>query len=111
VEAEEVTSYTDLWVLRCNVDGMAAFAADSGFVVENSAVQWRMVFDHSVHPLAPAIVATSTLAGAPVGFTVNPGDSHEHPVLANAQWRERNTGTLEVCAPPRCESVSRPSPA
>jgi len=45
-------------------------AADSGFVVENSAVQWTQV-NHSVHPLAPTIVATSTLAGGPAAFTVN----------------------------------------
>jgi hypothetical protein len=67
---EEVGSYTDLWMIRGNVDGMVPFAADSGFVVENSAVQWTQV-NHSVHPLAPTIVATSTLAGGPAAFTVN----------------------------------------
>jgi hypothetical protein len=70
---EEISSYTDLWMIRCNVDGMADFAADSGLVVENSAAQWSPV-DHSVHPLAPAIVATSTLAGGPGAFTVNPAN-------------------------------------
>jgi hypothetical protein len=49
------------------------FAPDSGFVVENSAVQWTQV-DHSVHPLAPAVAATSTLTGGPVAFTTNPAN-------------------------------------
>ena len=70
---EEVGSYTDLWAIRSNVDGYVPFAPDSGFVTENSAVQWTQV-DHTVHPLAPAIVATSTLAGGPVAFTVNPAN-------------------------------------
>jgi hypothetical protein len=70
--SEEVSSYTDLWMIRANVDGRVPFAADSGLVVENGAMQWKPVFDHSVHALAPTIAATSTLQGAPVEFSVTP---------------------------------------
>ena len=68
---EDVSSYSDLWMIRANVDGRVSFAADSGLVVENGAMQWQPVFDHGVYPLAPTIAATSTLQGAPAAFSVN----------------------------------------
>ena len=72
---EAVSSYTDLWMIRADVDGEIPFAADSGLVVENGSMQWQPVFDHSVFPLAPTIATTSTLQGAPVAFSVNPSSA------------------------------------
>lgn len=69
---EAVSSYTDLWMIRADVDGQIPFAADSGLVVENGSMQWQPVFDHGVFSLAPTIATTSTLQGAPVALSVNP---------------------------------------
>lgn len=76
---EETTVYSDIWVLRTSVDGMARFTADSGLKTDNTAVQWQdRRPDHVVHALAPSNIAT-TLDGGPVvippQFTVDPANA------------------------------------
>ena len=66
-------SYTDLWLLRTSVDGMLDFIDNNGFDTENTDAQWARfaAADHTVHTLAPASVATSTLTGTPSAYVTN----------------------------------------
>jgi hypothetical protein len=70
---ESTGSDSDLWLLRTSVDGMLHFTDGNGFDAENTDAQWQLFppSEHSVHTLAPAPLASSTLTGSPTALTAN----------------------------------------
>jgi hypothetical protein len=67
------TSYSDLWLLRTSIDGMLHFTDGNGFDAENTDAQWHLfpAAEHTVHTLAPAPLASTTLTGTPSVLTTN----------------------------------------